>query len=216
MSTPAPDALLPTLQKTVNVLAGHFDQIPPERKAVIRQLARFIESRISSGQPALLNFICTHNSRRSHIAQIWAQAAALYYGLDNVRTYSGGTEATAFNSAAVTAMQAAGFGISMKSQGPNPIYEVRFSTAAPTLSVFSKAYDHPSNPGKDFAAIMTCSHADQNCPIIAGSAARIALPYDDPKDFDNTPQAPAKYMERVHQIGREILFACSIVSKQKF
>jgi arsenate reductase (thioredoxin) len=158
----------------------------------------------------LLNFVCTHNSRRSHISQIWAQAAARYYGIENVETFSGGTEATAFNPRAVTAMQQAGFDISTIKDDNNPVYKVKFSNDAPALTVFSKKYDDDFNPKADFAAIMTCSHADENCPFIPG-AKRIALTYDDPKDFDGTPQEATKYTERVHEIGREILYAFSQV-----
>jgi arsenate reductase len=159
-----------------------------------------------------LNFICTHNSRRSHISQIWAQTAAHVYGIKNVGTYSGGTEATAFNPRAVTAMKQAGFEINTKqNDGQNPVYEVKFSNDAAPLTIFSKKYDDPFNPNKDFAAIMTCSHADENCPVVTGATTRIALTYNDPKDFDGTPLEATKYAERVREIGREILYAFSNV-----
>lgn len=208
------NTLLPELQKTVDKLTVEFDQIPDERKSVIMHLVIFIKSKIRLNQSVLLNFICTHNSRRSHMSQLWAQAAAHYYGVEHVRTYSGGTEATAFNPKAVKAMQDAGFDISARKDGTNPEYSVRFSSEASPLLVFSKKYDDASNPKKDFAAIMTCSHADENCPLITGSASRIALTYDDPKVFDNTLLEAAKYAARVHQIGREILFAFFIVSNK--
>ena len=70
-----------------------------------------------------------------------------------------------------------------------------------------------ANPEKDFAAVMTCSHADEHCPFIPGATARIALTYDDPKDFDDTPLESEKYRERVMQIGREILYAFSQVKR---
>ncbi len=53
---------------------------------------------------------------------------------------------------------------------------------------------------------MTCSQADKRCPIVAGAAARIALPFDDPKEFDGTPLERSKYDERCQQIARELLF----------
>lgn len=196
---------------TVKQLAKEFDQILPERKATLKQLTKFVEDKIKSGQKAYLNFICTHNSRRSHLSQIWAQAAAHYFNVPGVVCFSGGTEATAFNPRAVKAMQDAGFSISIFAHGENPVYEVKFSEKAPAIRAFSKKYDDPFNHSKDFAAVMTCSHADENCPFIPGASTRIALTYDDPKDFDNTPQEVAKYKERVHQIGRDILYAFSQV-----
>jgi arsenate reductase len=188
-----------------------FNQIPDERKKIIRLLTDFLIQRSKAGQKIRLNFICTHNSRRSHISQIWAQTAAHFYGVEGVETFSGGTEATAFNPRAVAAMKSAGFEIVIEKDGTNPIYEVRYSGQASPITVFSKKYDDEFNPKKDFAAIMTCSHADENCPLVVGASSRIAVTYDDPKDFDGTPQEAAKYSERVREIGREILYAFSQV-----
>jgi arsenate reductase len=204
-------ALLPSLQLTVDKLLEEFDKISNDRKELLKELTDFIRKRERAGKKISFNFICTHNSRRSHIAQLWAQAAAYYFGIFNVQCMSGGTEATAFNPRAVKAMQDAGFNIIKIKDGDNPRYEVRFSTDAPPVISFSKKYDDPFNQSDDFAAIMTCSHADENCPLVLGALKRIAITYDDPKDFDGTPQEDAKYAERVRQIGREILFSFSKV-----
>jgi arsenate reductase len=206
------DTLLSSLQQTVEKLTNEFSQIPDDRKPIIKELTDFIKNKSKSGDSINLNFICTHNSRRSHLSQIWAQAAGHLFDVKNVYCFSGGTEATAFNPRAVKAMQDAGFDIKVWSKGTNsenPVYEVRFSEDASPLRVFSKKYDDPFNPGKDFAAIMTCSHADENCPLVIGATKRIALTYNDPKDFDGTTQEAEKYRERVHEIGREILYAFS-------
>jgi arsenate reductase len=211
MSTITTMKALANVQRTIDKLTGEFALIRDERKAIIGHLVNFVKSKSELQQKILLNFICTHNSRRSHISQLWAQTAAHYYGIDNVATFSGGTEATAFNLRAVKAMQEAGFDIQVLKDGMNPAYQVKFSDEAPALTVFSKKYDDDFNPKNDFAAIMTCSHADENCPMVLGAAARIALTYNDPKDFDGTPQEAEKYRERVHEIGREILYAFSQV-----
>lgn len=199
------------LQKKIENLIKQFDTIPDHRKKILKALASFIEAKIRNNQKIELIFICTHNSRRSHISQIWAQAAAAYYGIQNIQCYSGGTEATAFNSRAVQAMEKVGFKITKPSGSDNPIYRVSFSDDLEDVIAFSKKYDSESNPKKDFAAVMTCSHADENCPIVVGMEKRISLPYDDPKDFDGTPLEAAKYFERVNEIGKEILYAFSIV-----
>lgn len=197
--------------KNIKAYTKDFDQIPEERKKALKKLALFVESKVKAGEKAELIFICTHNSRRSHIAQIWAQTAAAYYDISNVIAYSGGTEATAFNPRAVKAMEEAGFKINKTSEGTNPVYEVRFADNTTAIKAFSKKYDGEGNPKKDFGAVMTCSHADQNCPIVSGATIRIATPYDDPKEFDGTAQEAAKYTERVHQIGREMLYAFSLI-----
>lgn len=199
------------IEKNIEAYQKEFDQIPEERKKALKKLALFVESKVKAGEKAELIFICTHNSRRSHISQVWAQAAAAYYGIPNVITYSGGTEATAFNPRAVKAMEEAGFKIKKTSEGTNPVYEVRFADDGVVIKAFSKKYDGEGNPKSGFGAVMTCSQADQNCPVVVGATVRIATPYDDPKDFDGTPQEAAKYTERVHQIGREILYAFSLI-----
>lgn len=212
MSTTKNVTLLSSLTPTVEKLINEFDSIPVERKELLQQLTHFVEKKVKANQPVYLNFICTHNSRRSHLSQIWAQAAAYFYNVPNVFCYSGGTEATAFNPRAVKAMQEAGFSIAMTKAGENPLYEVRFAEGAESVIAFSKKYDDPFNHNKDFAAVMTCSHADENCPLVLGASGRIALTYNDPKEFDGTPLEAAKYSERVHEIGREILFAFSQIN----
>lgn len=209
-----PYAILPSLQETIDKLVEEFPLIPTERRKTLQPLTDYLASTAQGDEKIKLNFICTHNSRRSHIAQLWAQAAANYYGVDNIETYSGGTEGTAFNPRAVHAMIETGFDVSVVKPGVNPVYLARFSEAGPGLMLFSKKYDDAFNPSTGFAAVMTCSHADQNCPLVPGASARIAITYDDPKDFDGTQQEADKYRERALEIGREILYAFSKVNKQ--
>ncbi|MEK6482366.1 protein-tyrosine-phosphatase [Catalinimonas sp. 4WD22] len=206
-----PGELNASLQPYVEQVTSEFDQIPEERKRSLTELALYISSKQKSGETAKLTFICTHNSRRSHMSQIWTQAAAHYYGVEDVETFSGGTEATAFNPRAVKVMQKAGFTIKTVKQGDNPVYAVNYAENVPTVKAFSKKYDDPENPQKDFAAIMTCSEADKHCPLIPGASLRIPIPYDDPKAFDGTAQEEAKYEERCQQIAREMFFMMSKV-----
>lgn len=187
---------------------NEFSLIPARRKQRLAQLADYVSA--GKGQPVHLNFICTHNSRRSHLGMIWAAVAAGHYGVENVHTYSGGTEATAFNPRAVAALERAGFRVENPG-GDNPCYLVHYAADRPPLVCFSKVYDHPENPDKDFAAIMTCSEADVNCPIIPGAKLRLPLTYEDPKAADDTPEETARYDERTAQIGRELLYAFSLV-----
>lgn len=210
MNQSAP-ALLPHLQETVEKLKKEFPKIAPIRKSPLGALTTFVADKALRGEPINLNFICTHNSRRSHIAQLWAQTAAFHYNIPKVTAFSGGTETTAFNPRAVKAMREVGFDIIPLTEKNNPSYSVRYSADDMPIQVFSKKYDDAVNPTKDFAAVMTCSHADKNCPLIPGAAKRIALTYDDPKDFDGTPDEESKYRERALEIGREILYAFSQV-----
>ena len=196
--------LYPTLERYIDTLLSTLASIPTERQATLAHLSSYISEKRNNGKTVDLNFICTHNSRRSHISQIWAATAAAYSNIERIRCFSGGTEATAFNPRAVAAMERAGFIID-KPAGKNPRYRVRYSPDVPGIVCFSKVYDDPLNPSSDFAAIMTCSHADENCPFIPG-ATRIAITYEDPKVADDTPGESARYDERVEQIGREMFF----------
>jgi arsenate reductase len=71
------------------------ENITQERKAVLQPLIDYIQIKASNQEEIRLNFICTHNSRRSHLSQVWAQTASSYFNISNVFCYSGGTEATA-------------------------------------------------------------------------------------------------------------------------
>lgn len=207
--------IYPDLQKTIATRIAEFDQIPLQRRKALGELADAIDAQNKKKEPVRLVFICTHNSRRSHLSQIWAAVAARHYGIDGIHTYSGGTESTAFNPRAVAAMRRAGFRIDKTTDDHNPIYHVRFSDDAQPLTCFSKVYDQAPNPKEDFIAVMTCDHANEACPIVRGASKRIAITYEDPKVADGTPGEAAKYDERCRQIGRELLYVFSQLSSEK-
>lgn len=186
-----------------------FDAIPLNRKVELGLLKDFIQEKKDKNEPILLNFICTHNSRRSQFAQLWAQVAADYYGV-SAESYSGGVEETAFNERAVASLNGFGFEISGSEQ-TNPRYEVNWKDGSRPLVMFSKMYDDPQNPSSGFAAVMTCSHADENCPYVAGCEQRIAIRYEDPKNFDDTPLESAFYDYRSFEIGTELFYVFSTI-----
>jgi len=101
----------------------------------------------------------------------------------------------------------------MLTVGENPIYHVRYSDRKSAMTNFSKVYDSAPNPTKDFCAVMTCSSADKACPVVRGASLRVAVPFVDPKAFDDTDQEAAKYDERSRQICREMLYVFSQVKK---
>lgn len=185
------------------------DSISEERKVILNQLSDYIKNRIVSGEAIRLNFICTHNSRRSHLSQIWAQTVATYFNISNVFCYSGGTEATAMFPKVGETLTNQGFKIGKLSEEDNPVYSVKFSETAHPVVAFSKKYDAEFNPTSGFAAIMTCSSADEGCPMVFGSDGRIALTYEDPKKSDGTPQQTETYLERSLQIATEMKFVFS-------
>lgn len=191
----------PRLQATINEFRTSYMAIPASRRSELEQLAKELTTRSLKK----LNFICTHNSRRSHLAQVWAGTLAIFFELAQLETYSGGTEATAFNPRAVAALRRQGFLINQL-PGHNPFYTINWSTDGTGLRCFSKRYDHPANPSNDFVAVMTCSEADENCPFIPGASLRFSLTYQDPKEADDTPEEKKRYDDRAHQIGREMCY----------
>lgn len=200
------DDVLATVRPFITKITGEFDKIPADRQKELKKGAAFIRSKIQAGEPAQLTFICTHNSRRSHMAQIWTQTAAAYYGIDGINAFSGGTEATAFNTRAIQALQRAGLSLTDSTGGSNPVYWVKYSDNKPVIRAFSKVYNAEGNPKDNYAALMTCSQADKNCPVVEGSTLRIAIHYEDPKVADNTPEETARYDERNEQIAREMFY----------
>lgn len=191
------------------------DSISEERKAILNPLIDYLKSKIETKESIRLNFICTHNSRRSHLSQIWAQTMSLHYNIQNVSCYSGGTEATAMFPKVAETLINQGFKISKLSGGNNPVYSIKFSENDPSVIAFSKTYSDVFNPVSEFVAIMTCSSADKGCPIVFGCDKRFTITYEDPKISDNTPEQTKTYINRSLQIATEMKFVFSSLLNMK-
>jgi arsenate reductase len=190
-----------------------YNQVSDERKAILQPLVDYIQNKVDNKQPIRLNLICTHNSRRSHLSQVWAQTAAANYNVQNVSCYSGGTEATALFRMVAETLQNSGFEVKTISEGKNPIYSIKFASNEQPIIGFSKTYDDDFNPESEFAAIMTCSQADGGCPVIAGAEKRIPITYEDPKVSDGTPEQKDIYLKRSLQIGTEMFYVFSQIKQ---
>lgn len=211
MTLQNPD-LLPEIKAYVVDRLAEFDLIPPERRVTLVAMSDLVAARAAEGRVSRMVFICTHNSRRSHLCQFWAQAATRHFAVPRVEVYSGGTETSAFNPRAVTALRRAGFAIEPFTDGKNPVYEVSFEQGMEPVQAFSKIHDEAPNPEESFIAVMTCSHADAACPTVDGADARIVIAYEDPKAFDGTERETEAYDERCAQIAREMLYVFSAVA----
>ncbi|WP_297335259.1 protein-tyrosine-phosphatase [Algoriphagus sp.] len=198
--------LFPQLSETVHQALEL--PIAQDRKLLLSVLITYIQEKINQGEQVNLNFICTHNSRRSQFSQIWAQTAADYFGIPS-NCYSGGVEVTAFNVRAVESIKRAGFEVVQSDETDNPHFQIFYSENSKPILAFSKTYDDPANEAKKFAAVMTCDHADENCPYIPGTEQRIPLRYEDPKAFDGTEVEADKYDERSLQIASELFYVFS-------
>lgn len=200
------------LVETIDKIVSN-QHISEERKAILQPLIDFIQQKVNSGQEINLNFICTHNSRRSHLAQVWTQVASAYYHIPDVHCYSGGTEETALFPRVAETLINQGFSIFKIADNNNPVYAIKYNDNALPVIGFSKKYDNPFNPVSAFAAIMTCSQADGGCPFIAGAEKRIPITFEDPKISDNTPEQSKIYAERSLQIASEMFYVFSMINK---
>jgi arsenate reductase len=197
------------LQDYLESCKQEFNLIEDERKEVLQELAEYLFEQISVEQNKSipLNFICTHNSRRSHLGQIWCAVAADYYGVEDHFTYfSGGTEVTAFNERAVAALKRAGVTVVNSQYTANPVYTVHYSRIQAPIKAFSKRYNDPYNPQHGFVAILTCTDAEKNCPVVFGAIYRIGIAYEDPKSSDGLPDESQVYDTRCKQIAREMMY----------
>lgn len=186
--------------------------ISVERKAILQPLTEFIRSKVSNKQEIRINFICTHNSRRSHLAQVWAQTLAHYFNIKNVFCYSGGTESTALFPMVAETLRNYGFQISTISKSENPVYSIKYADNQHPIIGFSKRLDDDFNPKSKFAAIMTCDSANEACPFVPSAEKRIPISFEDPKSFDNSPQQSEKYNEKSLQIATELFYVFSQIN----
>jgi arsenate reductase len=204
--------MYPKLLKTIDLLKNQ--EISEDRKATLLPLVYFIRNKLEEQKAVAINFICTHNSRRSHLSQVWAQVASAYYDIPNVTCYSGGTEETAMFPKVVETLQEQGLFISKICDTENPVYAIKFDEDKHPIIGFSKRYENPFNPAHGFAAIMTCSQADSGCPFITGADKRIPITFEDPKLSDHTSEQTKVYNERSFQIGVEMFYVFSQIKNK--
>lgn len=191
-------------------IAGlQIENVADERKEVLKPLITYIQSKKQKGEKVNLNFICTHNSRRSQFAQVWAATAVYYYQVSQINCFSGGIEVTACNERTVEALQKVGFKVTSDTQEKeNPVYTIMPAEDSQIIA-FSKLCNDLEVVETPFAALMTCSNAEQNCPFIPEAEIRIPVKYEDPKAFDDTEKEEQMYGERCKQIAEEMFYVFS-------
>lgn len=199
------------LSTTIELAAKNQGKISSDRKYSLNKLVDAIKKQRKVLDSTNIVFICTHNSRRSQMAELLSTAIAHHLKVDNFKAFSGGTEEAAFNDRAVSALSRAGFVLSLESDSEkeNPTYTVKIDPNSPAKKLFSKHYEDPFNPQENFIAAMVCSSADKSCPVVQGADYRVSIPYLDPKDYDGTDIEAEKYDERVRQIAAEMYYVLS-------
>ncbi|MCT4665975.1 MAG: protein-tyrosine-phosphatase [Flavobacteriales bacterium] len=188
------------------------DTIPENRKVELENIAKYINETKAENETLIFNFVCTHNSRRSHFAQIWAQAISYYYQMKKTICFSSGTEETRIYPSVIKTLDSQGFSLEQKEENENPLFHIHFGKSIPALFGFSKTIDHSSIPNKGVIVITTCSDADKNCPFIPGAKKRFRLPFEDPKISDGTALEMEHYAERSLQIASEMKYLFSKIN----
>ncbi len=196
------------LEKKISKL--RFGSIDDKRKNKLQPLIDYIQEKVNRDEAIQLHFICTHNSRRSQFGQVWAKVAAGHFNIE-IDSYSGGVEVTACNERTINSLIRYGFTI-LKQGNNNPKYMVNWGTGN-LITLFSKLVDDDSNPEENFAAIMTCSHADENCPVVFGSEKRISITYEDPGVGDGTDDEERTYDQRSEEIATDLFYVFSKIKK---
>ena len=203
------------MNKNLNTFIEGLDlnSIPAARKDILQQLIDLIQANVDKNERVNINCICTHNSRRSHLTQVWAKVASMYHRVRKVNTYSGGTEATAMFPVIIQTLEKQGIDVIKLSESCNPIYALKYDDLAPPIIGFSKKYADRFNPQTGFIALMTCGDADDKCPVIEGASGRVALTYVDPKVSDGTDQQQETYAARSVEIATEMFYVFSKIKK---
>jgi len=209
-----------TLEDYLDARAAEAARLPASRREVLDGLVAAVADALEAGDAPELVFICTHNSRRSQMAQVWARVAAERAGVAGVETHSGGTEATAFHPNAVGALRRAGLTVERGdavgfSRADNHEYLVSGGPLPGALTCWSKTFGDGANPQSSFIAVMTCSDADEACPFVPGAGARVPVTYVDPKISDGTAAEAATYDERCAQIAAEMIYVFDRVAASR-
>ncbi len=182
--------------------------VESERQAVLNQLVDVIQQQLSANKKVAINFVCTHNSRRSQFAQFWATVMVSYFDVKDVSCFSSGVEVTALHENVVNSFK--NIGVEVNHFGKeNPIYALTYAEKAAPIKMFSKLLEDETNPQQNFIAVMTCAEADEGCPFVPGAIARIPLRYEDPKRFDNTNEVEKAYETTSQLIANEMKYVFS-------
>lgn len=196
-------------------LASQDGKQPPVNEihqASMQKFAQWLKMRGKKKTDVVV--ICTGNSRRSILTSTMGNLIAAYRKWPEVRFHSAGTAPSAFNSCTIAALKQIGVEITAtgsqakegKKGEKNPHYKVQWGKDKDAYSLeYSKALGDVSLPGNDFAALIVCSDADKECPVVEGAAIRLALPFEDPKAFDGKPNESEEYAKTRDLIAQTLL-----------
>ena len=201
------------LKEYIKIILKNIDTgIEKNRKDKLVKLAQVIKRNREQQNIVKVIFICTHNSRRSQFSQVWAYISSLYFKLDFLEFFSGGTEVDSVNLNVINALSNSGLKIEKKQTG-DEVYLLKSSKRDKGINLYSKEYSCKSNPPKHFIAIMTCSDADQMCPVIKGADKKVFLPYPDPRTSEKTGLEKKTYGHINAVVAKEMFYLMKQLKK---
>ena len=202
-----------TLKEYIKIILKNIDMgLEKSRKDRLVKIAQIIKINHEQQNIVKITFICTHNSRRSQFSQVWAYISSLYFKLDFIKPFSGGTEIDTVNLNVINSLISSGLKIEKTHKG-KAIYLLKSFKKDKGINLYSKVYNSKLNPSKHFIAIMTCSDADQMCPVIKGADKKIFLPYSDPIVSDNKGLEKEVYNQTCSIIAKEMFYLMKQVKK---
>lgn len=204
-----PQPLYPILKNYIKDLYKEFRYIPEERRYRLNEIANYVRTQKEKNQAASLLFISTDQTAIGHMAQVWAETAAFYYGLKHVRTYSGGLTPKAVSEDMIAALERTGFIVYKTDLSGGAVYKIKYSYNLKPIIIFPKKVGHVKNPYEDFMAIFVEPNADANLPEADGSSRRLSIYYEDPEGYKGTPEEEKIYDERCRQMALEMFYVFS-------
>ena len=201
------------MEKASAIIQEIEGEVPEDRKQILDGLIHYLGQAINDRGRAQVVFICTHNSRRSQLAQAWSIFLAEHYQVP-VNALSGGTEVTVLHKHVVDTLRRSGCTLEIiENNDSNPKYALRWDDFSAPVTLYSKLYNDEVNPESHFAAVMTCSSADKDCPFVSGAEARFSLTYEDPKKADGSPEAAKTYNACSMRIANELNYVFKSLKK---
>jgi arsenate reductase (thioredoxin) len=197
-------------------LQAKSKSIKEERMEQLDNLNKMIANDLVKKGSTKIICICTHNSRRSILAQAMLSFISNQLNINNIEVFSGGIEVTEVHRNVIEAFENFGFEIQQIPENTNSKYTVTWGnqTIEKQDNLFSKLYDDPFNPSKDFIAMMVCSDVEKNCPMVKGSINIISMNYTDPKHSDGTEEASNVYLDKLFEIGAEMFYVLQKVKSK--
>tara|TARA_Y100001949_G_C15986510_1_gene330879 strand:+ start:2001 stop:2567 length:567 start_codon:yes stop_codon:yes gene_type:complete len=175
-----------------NKFFSRIDSFNPnqKRKKRLDNIASVINENLNKTRSIV--FLCTHNSRRSQICEVWGKVFAEIYR-KKININSAGAFKTVVHSQVYESIVKCGLVVDNKK-------EIFFDKKKFKLN--SKTID--SLTMKNFIAVMTCSNAEKSCPNDPRSIRNIKMFFNDPRIYDETDKMSREYLNTTIYIAEEL------------